>query len=275
MIRANLMTVGWLCYTAVNIAQTTHSPLGAYHFTTGAYSKHFQDAFSMMANAGALSSLGYFSIGVNGEQRFMLQQTGVYTAVATLPLNTGNLGLQADYSGYDDFNESQIGLGYGLQLNESIGIGAKFNYYHFRIPSYISSSSVNFEIGTMVHISDQLHTGVSVYNPLESPLGKNTGERLAAVYKAGIGYEWSSSFFTQLEIIKEKGRDINIHLGIQYKPLEQVLARAGVQTGNNAIYFGAGYLYRRFRMDVSVSLHQQLGMSPGIMLLYQLKKNEE
>lgn len=273
MKSANLLTVAWLCLSTGGFTQTTHSPLVSYCFSSGAYSKSFQDAFSLISNIGALSTLKNFNAGVYGERRFMLAETGLYTAVVTVPTASGNFALQTDYFGYTAYNESQIGIAYGLPVSEKIGIGAKFNYYHLRIPSYLSASAVNLEIGSVIHISNQLHTGVSVYNPLGSPLGKNTGEKIASVYKAGIGYEMSASFFTQLEVIKEKNRDANVHVAFQYKPLKTLLARAGIFTGTSSGYFGVGYLYRQLRMDVSVSFHQQLGISPGLLLLYELRKS--
>ncbi|HTN06351.1 hypothetical protein [Agriterribacter sp.] len=275
MKSANLLAVVWLCLATGGFTQTAHSPLIAYYLSSGAYSKNFQDAFSVISNIGALSALKNFSAGVYGERRFMLAETGLYTAVVTVPATFGNLALQADYFGYTAYNESQVGIAYGLPVSEKIGIGAKFNYYHLRIPSYLSASAVNFEIGSVIHISNQLHTGVSVYNPLSSPLGRHTGEKIASIYKAGIGYEMSASFFTQLEVIKEKNRDVNIHAAFQYKPLKELMAKAGIFTGTSSGYFGVGYLYRQLRMDVSVSFHQQLGISPGLLLLYQLNKSTE
>ncbi len=273
MKSANLLIVLWLCLATGSFTQTIHSPIVSYYPSSGAYSKNFRDAFSIISNIGALSTLKNFHAGIYGENRFMLAETSLYTAVTTIPTASGGFALQADYSGYKDYSESQTGIAYALALSEDIGIGAKFNYYHLHIPSYLSASAINFEIGSVIHISRQVCTGVSVYNPLSSPLGKHAGEKIASVYKAGIGYEMSSSFFTQLEVIKEKDRDVNVHAGFQYKPLEQLFARAGIFTGTSSGYFGVGYLYRQLRIDISVSFHQQLGISPGLLLLYQWNKS--
>ncbi len=273
MKSANLLIVVLLCAATVNLAQTTHSPITSCYPSSGAYSKSFHDAFSIISNVGTLSMQKTANMGIYGERRFMLAETTLYTAVVTLPTSSGNFALQADHFGYKAYNETQTGIAYALLLNEKTGIGAKINYYTVRIPSYLSISSLNFELGTVMQISDQLHTGISVYNPLNSPLGKNTGQKIASVYKTGIGYEMSASFFTQIEIIKEKDRDVNVHAALQYKPIAQLFARAGFFTGSSSGYFGAGYLYRQLRMDISVCFHQQLGISPGLLLLYHFGKN--
>ncbi|WP_152269140.1 hypothetical protein [Agriterribacter humi] len=272
MKSANLLTAALLCLTFNGFTQTTHTPVASYYSSSGAYSKNFTDAFSLSSNIAALSALTNFSAGVYGERKFMLDETSLYTAAIAIPTSSGNFALQADYFGYDAYNESQVGIAYAIPLSNKAGIGAKFNYYSLRIPSYLKASAINFELGTIIHISDQLHTGVSIYNPLSSPLGKNTGEKIASVYKVGLGYEISASFFTQLEVIKEKDKDVNVHAGLQYRPIKQLFARAGIFTGTSTCYFGIGYLYRQLRMDFSVGFHQQLGTSPGLLLLYQLNK---
>ncbi len=273
MKSANLLAAALLCLSSNSFTQTTHTPLASYHPFSGAYSKNFTDAFSLSSNIAALSALNSFSAGIYGERRFMLEETSLYSAAIAMPASVGNFALQADYFGYNAYNESQVGIAYGIPLSNKAGMGAKFNYYSLRIPSYMNASSINFELGAIIHISDQLHTGVSIYNPLSSPLGKNTGEKIASVYKAGLGYEMSASFFTQLEVIKEKDKDVNVHAGLQYRPIKQLFARAGIFTGTSTCYFGIGYLYRQLRMDFSVGFHQQLGLSPGLLLLYQLNKN--
>lgn len=276
MKSANLLATVLLYATIASYAQTTtHSPVASYYPSSGAYSKNFSDAFSILSNIGALSMLRSGNVGVYGERKFMLSETGLYSALATLPAPSGNFALQLDYFGYPSYHESQTGLAYGLPLSESIGIGAKINYYTIRIPTYYTISAVNFELGAIIPINDRLYTGVSVYNPMNSPLGKRSGQRLASVYKAGIGYELSSAFLTQVEVMKEKEKDTNIHLSLQYKPVPQVFARAGILTGSATAYFGAGYLHHRLRADFSFSFHQQLGISPGLLLLYQFNQNEK
>lgn len=273
MKSANLLTVALLCAATASHTQTIHSPIISYYPSSGAYSKNFQDAFSIISNIGALSTQKTFNTGISGERKFMMAETGLYTVVVALPTSSGNFALQTDYFGYKAYNENQTGIAYGLLLNEKTGIGAKVNYYTVRIPTYLNISSLNFELGTVIQISEQLYTGVSVYNPLNSPLGKNTRQKIASIYKSGIGYEMSASFLAQMEVIKEKGKDINIHTALQYKPIDQLLARAGIFTGTSSGYVGIGYLYRQLRMDISVSFHQQLGLSPGLLLLYRFDKS--
>ena len=95
------------------------------------------------------------------------------------------------------------------------------------------------------------------------------------VYKAGLGYDLSASFFTGVEVIKEQGGSTGIHASMQYKPITDFFARAGIVSSSNTWYAGIGYLFKELRLDVTVSMHRQLGISPGILLLYQANKKDK
>ena len=259
-----------------SIAQNTRSPIVAWYTSSGAYSKNFSDVSSINGNIATIASVKSFTSAVYGEKRFMLSAPGLYSAVLAVPTSSGNFSLSANYYGYKDYNESDISIGYARKLNDKVDIGAKFNYFSVRIPAYGKASAINFDLGAIFHITQQLHSGINIYNPFSSRLGKNTGEKLMPVYKAGLGYEFSPSFFTGIEVIKEQGTETGIHASFQYKPITQFFARAGIVTSNNIWYAGIGYLFKGLRLDMTVSIQQQLGISPGLLLLYQLNtKNKE
>ncbi|MGH2648873.1 MAG: hypothetical protein ACRDE8_14950, partial [Ginsengibacter sp.] len=130
-------------------AQSLRTPVAAPYIGLGAYSTGHVDAFSFTSNQAALAQIKNAAIGVYGENRFLLNATNLYSAVVVMPTIQGNFGIQIDYFGFKDYNESQVGLAYARSLGSKLDIGVKFNYYSFRIPSYQGSSSVNFEIGAI------------------------------------------------------------------------------------------------------------------------------
>ena len=96
----------------------------------------------------------------------------MYAAVAVMPSQQGNFGIQIDYFGFKDYNESQIGLAYARSPGSKLHIGVKFNYYSFRIPAYQTSSAVNFQIGAIAHLRDKLNAGIHFYHPGGGHLSK-------------------------------------------------------------------------------------------------------
>jgi hypothetical protein len=130
-----------------------------------------------------------------------------------VPTNSGNFGFKAGYFGFSDYNESQMGLAYARKLGSKMDSGVQFNYNGIQVSGYGNSSAINFEIGTIFHLTDKLHAGVHAYNPVGGKYGKNSEEKLASVYTVGLGYEASDKFFISAEIEKEENQPVNINGG--------------------------------------------------------------
>jgi hypothetical protein len=260
--------------TCIAFSQAVRQPIAARYIGLGAYSLHHVDAFSFTSNQAALAQINVAAAGVYGEKHFLLSATNLYSAVAVMPTKQGNFGLQADYFGFKNYNESQIGLAYARSLGSKLDIGIKFNYYGFRIPGYGNSSAVNFELGAIAHLSEKLHVGIHVYNPVGGRLSKTDNEKLSSVYKFGIGYEASEKFLVSAEIIKEEDQPVNVDVGVQYNFIKQFFVRAGTSTETSSSYVGAGISWKNFRLDVTGSYHPQLGFTPGLLLIINFKREE-
>ncbi len=256
-------------------AQILRRPVAAPYTGLGAYSIHHVDVFSFTANQASLAQLPNHAVGVYGERRFLLSELNNYTAVVGVTTSSGNFGLKANYSGFSDYNETQIGLAYGRKLGSKVDIGAQINYNGIRITSYGNASAISFELGTVLHISEKIHAGVHVNNPIGGKFGKDQEEKLPAVYTVGLGYDASEKFFVSFEAEKEEDQPININAGIQYRFIPQLMARAGMSTSTSSAWLGLGLMIRSFRLDITTSYHSELGITPGILLLFNFNKNKQ
>jgi len=263
----------WGCWKA--FSQTVRRPVSAPYTGLGAYSMRYADVFSFISNQASLAQLKNTSAGVYSERRFMLEEMSLYQATAGVLTSSGNFGLKAGYYGFSDYNETQLGLAYARSLGSKIDVGIQFNYNSIRIISYGNASAINFEIGTILHLTDKLHAGAHAYNPVGGKLGKNEEEKLASVYTVGMGYEASEKFFVSAEVEKEENQPVNVNAGMQYKFLKQLMARTGIATSTSNVYIGAGFFFNSFRLDAVISYHPQLGISPGLLILYDFRKKEK
>lgn len=257
------------------MAQTVRQPLSSLYPGIGAYSKNVADPFSMIVNPASISNLKVAGAGVYSERRFLLNALTQYTAVAGFKTSSGNFGVQADYFGYNNYNESQLGLGYGRSLGSKVDVGVKFNYYNLRLTTYGSASTFNFEAGVVMHLSDKLHAGFSVFNPVGGELNKETKEKIAAVYRGGFGYEASDRFFITAEIIKEENKNVGVNAAFQYAFIKQLFLRGGINTLNSQPFVGVGLKLGQMRIDFATNYHPQLGISPAVMLLFNFNKIKE
>ena len=256
-------------------SQTVRRPVSAIYTGLGAYSMNHADVFSFTSNQASLAQLKNTSAGVFSERRFMLEEMSLYQAAVGVLTSSGNFGLKAGYYGFSDYNETQLGLAYARRLGNKMDLGVQFNYNAIRINSYGNASAINFEIGTILHLTDKLHAGLHAYNPVGGKLGKNEEEKLASVYTVGIGYEASEKFFASAEVEKEENQPVNVNAGMQYKFLKQLMARTGIATSTSNVYFGAGFFFNSFRLDAVISYHPQLGISPGLLILYDFTRKEK
>jgi hypothetical protein len=253
---------------SMNIAgynQSVRYPLAARYAGMGAYSRDFVDALSVTSNQGAIPAVKQISAGIYAERRFLLKELSLYTAVVCMPFQFGGIAASAKYFGYKEYNETQLSIGYGKSLGK-IGIGIQFNYHSVAAGVYGKKSSLNFEVGAIMHITEQVFAGFHIFNPAGSKFGN---EKIASVYSGGLGYQASEKVFASAEFIKEEDRPVNVNAGLQYALEKKLFARVGLYTGTANLYFGIGFKWSSYRIDVTASYHPQLGFTPGLMLVFE------
>ena len=263
-----------ICIPFISGAQLLRNSISMPYLSLGAYSTKQADPFSFTGNQAALMQARSPGIGVYGERRFMLPGNDVYCMAAAVPTAKGNFGLQVNYSGFPGFSEQAAGLAYARSLGSRADLGVQFNYYSYRIPGYGNASAIYFEAGAIVHLTEKLNAGIHFYNPYGGKLEKKTGEKIASVYQFGIGYDASEEFYFGGTISREENEPINVIAGIQYRFKKQFFFRGGFRSDNSTGFGGAGFMYKGMRMDIIASYHQQLGISPGVLLAWNLKKIE-
>src|SRR5258706_4605203 len=190
-------------FNIAGTGQTIRTAIAAPYIGFGAYSLNHVDVFSFTSNQASLAQIKNAAAGVYGERRFMLNELNNYNAAVGLPTRSGNFGLQAGYSGFNACNETQIGLAYARKLGNSVDVGVQFNYSGIGIAGYGNTSAISVEAGTVIHISEKLHSGFHINNPVGGKFGKAREEKLPSLYTAGFGYDASEKFFISAEVVKE------------------------------------------------------------------------
>ena len=256
------------------LAQNLHSPMRDSYTDLGTYSKNQCDVFSFAHNQAALSSIKNKTAGLYAEHKFFLKEMGLYTTAIAFPIRNGGIGLQLNYFGYSEFNESQVGIAYGKKLGKLVDVGVQFDYYHLHMAGYGSAGTIGFQVGAIFNLSDVFRVGMHVYNPAGGRFGKNSSEKLASIYSMGFGYDLTKQVFISTVINKVENRPVHINAGLHYQFAESFFARFGVLTDTGSPYMGIGLLWNIFRFDVAVNYHPQLGISPAMLLAIDLDRKE-
>jgi hypothetical protein len=257
------------------LAQAITQPVGARYPTLGAYSTQVVDVFSTRNNVAAMASLKQSAAGAYGERRYMLDDLNLFAASGALLTRSGNFGLHAGYAGGNGLSQTQFTLNYGRKINRLVDVGAGFHYLQLTQPSfYGNAAAITASFGVMLHLTDKVHTGFSAYNPLRSAWSGDKDARLPARYGFGFGFDASDKLFLGAVLIMEESQPVDVQLGLQYAIIPQLFFRGGFATQNSSYYVGLGWQLSGFRVDIATSYHQQLGFSPGVLLLANFGKRK-
>lgn len=249
-------------------------PAGAVlpNAVAGAYSPLHADLFSLAQNTASLSLLKDPALGILGVRPYLLNELGQYRVLAALPTTRGNFGFRADIRGNGAYRENQLGIAYARDLGSKLSLGLQFTYNSFRISGYGQASAPGVEAGIILHLTEQVHSGIQVRNPIAGKWGPGKSERLPAVYILGIGYAPSPFFYGSVEMEKEEDQPVGLSFCLQYKPVTRFLLRAGMGSRASSAWVAAGFQLTRCRIDICSAFHTQLGITPGIAVLFHFKK---
>lgn len=242
------------------------SPLSVHAFTC-TYTARFSDAFSMMNNPASLASYQSFTAGLYAHRHFMLPEPVQYVLAAGRPLKNAGLGIQLNYLSAGAYRQSEMGIAYAKKLGK-IDLGVRINYHQLSIAGYGNARAVVMDVGTIWHITTNVHAGVRIYNPVGGRLGKH-GEKLGYLYNAGFGYEVSEQVLLSVQATQTEDKPVNILAGMHYQPTGKVIIQAGISTSPAQPYLAAGYQLSAWRLLLSVSCHGRLGCSPTLLFTYK------
>ncbi len=258
-----------LCCVHLVRAQSGHLSVAIPFAGATAYGDKPADPFVFFVNPAALARVDNLLLGVCAEQRFGLAQAAQYRMGLVLPTRQGHFGFGLNRSGIPGFTENGLALGYARHLGALVDLGIRFQYHNRRITEYGNRAAMFAALGMTWHFTDKVYGGLSVENPTRVAWSGG-GERLSAVYRAGLGYAASAGMYCSAELIHEEGLPADVLAGIQYAIIPEIKVYAGVRSGLGSYYAGGGIHWRNLQAYLSVSRHRQLGFSPGLLLLLRL-----
>lgn len=253
----------------------TTQPIGARYLGIGAYSQRFLDVYATRYNAASLAGLQQGGMAVYGERRFMLDNLNLYTFSGALPAGDGAFAVHGSYFGFAQSNQMQGTFAYGRKVAQTVEVGGSFHYHTIsQAGIYGSASAITGSVSMRMRLTDKITAGVNAYNPIRAAWSKAEEERLPARYTVGVGYDASDKFFLTTEIEKEENQPVNVNLAAHYQFVPQFFARVGIATQTSNYFAGLGFMLSDFRLDVAVSHHPQLGLTPGVLLLVNIGKSK-
>lgn len=255
------------------VAQTGYSDAGARTNAMGNASVTNVDVYSAQNNQAALGYLETGGVGISTLNYFLVEGgINSYYGVFALPVKTsGTFGLSLNYKGDPTFNQTKIGIGYGRKLTDELAVGLQLDYVGTSTTEVGSGSAFTFDIGVLYKPVQDLTIGAKVFNPIRAKTGLDYEQELPALINVGMNYHPSEKINLCAEAEQEIEEILRGKFGIEYQIIDQLFLRGGYITYPSMFSCGIGVKIQQFKLDLSAQFHQQLGMSPGLGLSYDLK----
>jgi|LakMenEpi03Aug12_release.lakeMendotaPanAssembly.Ray.scaffolds.fasta_scaffold01244_3 hypothetical protein len=251
-------------------SQPSSATSGITYQPLTAYSDYQVDMNSFTANQAVLAKKVRPGISVTGERRYMLDENSVYTATGVLSTPLGGFGFQLSHTGGSLYRQDAFGLAYAHELGK-LALGVQFNFTTEGFKGYQSVNSLNAEFALLMPINKDLHTGIQIINPTDFFKRGMKSIRPTSLFQWGIGYDLSEQFYVGAALIKSPYRSVHLLTNFQYQFGKKFIAKAGLQSETGSLLAGAGLVWGNLRLDLTVNQHPQLGISPGMNLMYWFK----
>jgi hypothetical protein len=269
-------TILLLVFPLFAFSQAGTLPVAARYLGVFGYSARQVDVFATRYNPAALAGVTRSAAGAYGERRFMLEDLNLFEGTVGLATRSGTFGLNAQYFGFDLQNQTAFSLSYGRRVAKVVDVGASFYYHQFsQAGIYGNATAITGSIGLLMHLGNNVHAGLSAYNPFRAAWNNDKEARLPSRYGFGLGIDASEKVFVGTEIIKEENLPVDVQAAVHYSFLPQFFIRGGIATQNASFFTGIGFKLPAFRIDLAASYRQQLGWTPGVLLLANFGKSRE
>ena len=258
------------------LASNGDGPIGPRSAALGHASSCLFDVWSSRNNQGSLGFVRQADVGAFYENRFFVKELSQSGFAAVVPIKKGTFSLAYSSLGYKLYRESQVTLGYGMKLSETISLGVGFDYLNTKIADiYGQANAFTGSLGLNIKLLPQLTIATHIYNPFRVSITNYNNEKVPTIFKFGAQYIFSKKVFLVAEAEKTSAQKLNVKGGIEYNPSSLVYLRVGGASYPTQASFGIGVNYNGLKIDVSSMYHSVLGLSPQIGLSYAFGKNYE
>jgi hypothetical protein len=270
-----LLVTGILSKNA--LAGNEDYPIGARSSAMGNASVSLTDVWSAHHNQAGLGFVRDISGGVYYEDRFMLKEISTRGGAVALPVKGGTFGLCITNFGYSLYSENKYSLSFAKAFGDKFAAGIALDYLSTHISEATSGTRAVFgaEAGIIAKPMKGLTIGAHVFNPTRAKISSYNDERLPTIIRLGADYNFSDKVTLAVETQKDIVQKAEFKAGIEYRAVKEFYLRIGISTNPSLSSFGFGINLRNFKLDLSASYHQTLGISPQVGMSYALVKTKK
>ena len=264
-----ILTISFISFFSPFLSKAENAYHGARSAALGNASVSLSDVWSVNNNQAGLGYLKKFSAGVYYENRFLLKELNLKSAVIALPTKDGTFALSINSFGFSLYSQNKYALAYGKTFGEKFSAGMQMDCFTTKFAEgYGKLNEFAVEMGIQAKPINKLIIGMHIFNPR---LSKAPEDGIPTQMRLGFNYLFSEKVFLAIETEKGFNSALEFKAGIEYFPIKDIYLRAGVSTNPSLNAFGLGLNLNQLKIDLSTSFHAVLGFSSCIGLIYAVK----
>ena len=231
-----------------------------------------EDIWSVNNNISQLSKIKKPELSISSFQPFLIKDFTTSSIVFGLPTKKGAFGMNFSTNGNKHLQMHNVGFGYSQKLGENIQSGIKLNYFMINAGDYYNKKSIiSADIGFSSKLSNELQLGVCIKNPTFTKLSNFDDERLATNIQLAAGYKFSNELTLHTGVEKSIFYPASFLAAIEYQPSEKIFLSGGIKSNPSIASFGISMSQKQFTICAASQIHQFLGWSPDLSIIYQFK----
>ncbi|MBE7178894.1 MAG: hypothetical protein INR69_21005, partial [Mucilaginibacter polytrichastri] len=252
-----------LLFPVIACAQSAASRFASVAATGVAQS----NAWSVTQNPAGLAFLRSAQLAVNYENPFAIENLGVKSASAALPVNRGTFGAFAQSQSFDSYHRFQSGLAYGRSFGDDLAFGLTVNYFQTSITGYGNASNISASIGVQYHLNEEFAIGLLAENLLQNKQAGH-GDLQPKRVAAALRYTATAQVELHAEIERNNYTPLTGRFALSYRPAEKFTLRGGLDLKPFSQFAAFGVEWKKIAFNIACTSHQALGITPSIGLGY-------
>jgi hypothetical protein len=253
-------------------AQLITGPVGAEQWMLGGNSAAVANVWGTTNNAATITQINKFQVGVYSEQRFAESKLQLSNVSIVQPFKYVHVGLAVNHFGYSVYNQQRICLSVAKKLSNTFSLGVQLNYVSTFIQDYGTAGNPTLGLGLYAKPLPKLALAFVVFNPTQETYGKNTQEKIPAYARLGCGYILSEKLRLNIEADQQLNQELIWRAGVYYKIHDVLHLAIGAATKPTYYTFGTALVLKKVKVDIAMSLHEALGLTPHVGLSLPIQK---
>jgi hypothetical protein len=254
-----------------------NTSIGARANGMGNVSVAISDFWSLSNNQAIMPFYGKMAVGIYYDNRYLLKETSTAVLGSMFPLKNGSdvFGFNVYHYGGGNFGEMKVGIAYSKSFASVFAFGLQFDYLldYFKDAMYGKRSGFTFETGLYGQITKNLSLGFHVYNPARLKMVSYNGviEYIPTILRLGLSCRLREKCIVGLEVEKNLDTKMQVHAGVEYAIIKQLILRGGIRFPDFSFSLGLGTQWKGLSIDFASSYHPYLGYSPQLALIYAIR----